>query len=543
FQVIAAAASVEYGRALGGTINAITKRGANDFQGSVFYFQRPGSLEARAPGGVETTSMRQHQFGATAGGAILKDRLFYFVAVERLDLRNQNVVTIDPFVAQMIRSSGFSLETGSLPTQERATSIFARLDFTQNATSQWMFSVAQGTEFNDNQIPWGGLVARSSGGSRETANLSLALTHQWQPTSQLINEVRILHTTRDNRLRSLDENGTVQVELQGTAIFGTQRLTPQDTLTTYQQLVDTLTWISGKHTVKAGVDLMATHNRGRAQQNFGGYYVFAALPPLGINTPLEAFLAPNPFGGTGLPAAFVQAFGSSATSFRTDAQSVFLQDEWQLHPRFQLRVGLRYERERIPTFTDAPDYAALANPPAIVDPTWGPVRLPDGPYAYSSLLRPTLNWTGSHLLPRVSFNWQVGEGLRIFGSMGSYAGSTNLAPVFGTRVINGRDQVGIMRTIYDPIMQGPWIAWASADGLAANRRYTTPPPGSRVITIPGEYHLPLQRQESLGAEWSPRPGMRLSLDLLHGKAEGLMNVRDVNAVVNFGGLPRRPDLR
>jgi len=543
FQVIAATPSAEYGRALGGILNAITKRGTNHLQGSLFYFQRPGSLEAISPGSQDRAALHLHQFGASVGGPLVKDRLFYFVAVERLDLQNQNVVSIDPLAAQAIRNAGFSLVTGSLPTREQGTSVFGRLDFTQSPTSQWTLSAARTTEANDNQIPWGGVVARSSGGARETATLSLALTHQWQPTANLVHEVRLLHTTRDNRLRSLDDQHTVQVELQGTAIFGTQRLTPQDTLTTYQQLVDTLTWSRGNHTLKVGVDLLGTHNRGAARQNFAGYYVFAALPPLGINTPLEAFLAPNPFGGTGLPAAFVQAFGSAETRFRTDSQSAFLQEEWQVHPRFLVRAGLRYERERIPAFLNVPDYVALAAPPATVDPTWGPVRLPDGPYAYSSLLRPSLDWSGSRLLPRFSFTWQTNDRVRLFGAMGAYAGATNLAPVFGSRLINGRDEVGIMRTVLDPIMQGPWISWANADGLAVDHRYANPPAGSRVLAIPGEYRLPLQRQESLGAEWRLQPGMRITLDLLHGRAEGLMNVRDVNAFVSYGGLQRRPDLR
>jgi len=543
FQVIAAGASVEYGRALGGTLNAITKRGTNDLQGGLFYFQRPGSLEAKAPGGQESLSLRQHQFGASVGGPLVKDRLFYFVAVERLDLRDENVVSIDPFVAQAIRSSGFSLETGRLPTREYATSLFGRVDFSQSATSQWTLSAARSTESNDDQIPWGGLMARSSGGARETANLTLTLSHQWQPAADLINELRFLHATRDNRLRSLDGDQTVQVELQGAAIFGTQRLTPQDTLATYQQLTDTLTWSAGSHTLKAGVDLIGTLNRGMSRQNFSGYYLFAALPPLGIHTPLEAFLAPNPFGGTGLPAAFLQSFGNAETRFRTDSQAAFLQDEWQLHPQLVLRLGLRYERERIPAFPEVPDYLALDHPPATVEPTLGPVRLPDGPYPYASLLHASKDWSGSRLLPRVSFSWQATEALRLFGSVGSYAGSTNLAPVFGTRIINGQDVVGIMRTLLDPVMQGPWISWASADGLAADHHYATPPPGNRVIAIPGDYRLPLQRQESLGAEWLLRPGMRISLDLLHGRAEGLMNVRDVNAFVTYGTFSRRPDLR
>lgn len=539
FQVIAGGGSAEYGRALGGILNAVTKSGTNATQGSLFAFRRSGDLDAD-PGAA---SLRTYQFGATLGGALVKDRLFYFLAVERLDLRDRNDVGLDPFVAQAILGSGFTVANGPQATSEANSSIFGRLDWTASAISFWTFTAVRSLERNDRQIPWGGLVAQSSGGARETANLALALSHQWLPAATLVNEARVLYTTRDNRLGALDAAGTVQVEIQGAATFGTQRLTPQATLTTYQQVMDTLTWSHGSHTVKGGVDLLESHNRGTAQQNFSGYYLFTAIPQLGINSSLAAFLAPNPFGGTGLPAAFLQAFGHADTDFRTGSQSCFLQDEWQPTPSFLLRVGLRYDRERIPPFPNTADFMALANPPATVDPIYGPTLLPNGPYAYADLLRPSLDWSRARLLPRVAFSWQASKPLRFFGGFGSYAGTTNLALIFGNRLINGTDQYGILRTLLDPLSQGPWIAWANGDGLAANHRYAAPPPGLKVLAIPGTYGMPLQHQQNLGLEWQTQPDMRFFLDLLHARAAGLLTLRDVNAFVPYGPGLRRPDLR
>jgi len=51
FQVVTDGFSAEYGRAAGGVLNIVTKSGGNTFSGSTFFFERPGSLDARAPQG------------------------------------------------------------------------------------------------------------------------------------------------------------------------------------------------------------------------------------------------------------------------------------------------------------------------------------------------------------------------------------------------------------------------------------------------------------------------------------------------------------
>ncbi|WP_306818066.1 TonB-dependent receptor [Archangium lipolyticum] len=79
----------EFGRATGGVMTAVTKSGSNEFQGSVFGNITPGALESaptRVPreGSVITTSQRLWNlgdFGATLGGPVLKDKLWFFAGV------------------------------------------------------------------------------------------------------------------------------------------------------------------------------------------------------------------------------------------------------------------------------------------------------------------------------------------------------------------------------------------------------------------------------------------------------------------------------
>ncbi len=544
FQVLAGGFGVEFGRAAGGVVNAVSRSGGNDFAGTAFWFERPGAWDAQPALGPGTRDLRLRQTGFSAGGPVVKDRLFWFVAAERLEQRDRNVVTIGPDMAALARLQGFPIDLGSLPAEEHITSAFARLDAHPGEAHTLGLSLAWAVEHNENQIPWGGLVARSAGGRRDTRSLGLGLTHRWILSESLVNEARVQYATRDNGLRALEQPGQLTVAVQGVATFGSQMLGPQSTTASYWQATETLTGIHGAHTWKAGLELVDALNRGSLEDTFAGYYLFAALPPLGIPTALAAFAAPNPFGGQGLPVAFVQKFGDPSTRFRSRSQAVFLQDEWRPAPEWSVRLGLRWDRQAFPDFVDTPDYQALAQPSAAVDPVWGPVRLPDeAGRPFGRLLTPSRVWTDARLAPRVGFQWDLAPDLRLFGGGGSFTGAANLGPVFGLRIQNGQGTVSVIRTLLDPITVGPWISWASADGMAQNRRYATPPPGNRLMVIPGELRLPRVDQADLGLTWRPRTGLDLTVEGVRARGRDLSNLRDVNAYVPFGPAARRPDLR
>jgi len=78
FRIITNNFDAEYGNYSGGQINAITKSGANAFHGDVFEFLRNTDLDARNFYSPNLGKFIQNQFGATAGGRILRDKLFFF---------------------------------------------------------------------------------------------------------------------------------------------------------------------------------------------------------------------------------------------------------------------------------------------------------------------------------------------------------------------------------------------------------------------------------------------------------------------------------
>jgi hypothetical protein len=83
FQVSSSSFTAELGQSAGGTVNAITKSGTNQLHGDAFYDLRYPSLNAldpvfKAGGGKTQAVQQQNHFGGSAGGALVKDRLFLF---------------------------------------------------------------------------------------------------------------------------------------------------------------------------------------------------------------------------------------------------------------------------------------------------------------------------------------------------------------------------------------------------------------------------------------------------------------------------------
>jgi hypothetical protein len=96
FQVITSNYMPEYGRAMGGVVNIVTKSGTNDVHGNLFAFLRDSAIQAQNPFSVNVVPNAQTGFqaipvkppytrvqaGATLGGPIQKDKTFYFFAYE-----------------------------------------------------------------------------------------------------------------------------------------------------------------------------------------------------------------------------------------------------------------------------------------------------------------------------------------------------------------------------------------------------------------------------------------------------------------------------
>lgn len=90
FKVLTSLYSAEFGRNSGSVINVTTRSGANAFHGSAYEFLRNTKFNARPFFFPQRRPNIQHQFGANAGGRIIKDRTFFFAGWESSRQRNGN---------------------------------------------------------------------------------------------------------------------------------------------------------------------------------------------------------------------------------------------------------------------------------------------------------------------------------------------------------------------------------------------------------------------------------------------------------------------
>lgn len=566
FVVVANGFSAEYGRAAGGALNIVTKSGGNDFTGDAFFFYRSGKWDAKRPFAGDTESpFTQRQFGATVSGPLIKDKLFYLISVERYDTDDSTNTIFDPaFVTAVQSASGYTLHPGIQTWNESYTTGLIKLDWYASVASHWTFRYNAAKESNGSQLGWGGgggalgTLDITAGGTRDITDQAFSLANLWTPSSTFVNDFRILGSKRDHDLQSLDPNLGPSITLAGEATFGTQRFLPQVRTEKDYELFDAATWFAGKHTLKLGVDLMRTNLTGTLPLQFAGVYRFQAFGA--FTDPLQTLQAPNPYGGQGLPVAFIQGFGQDSLDVDASYYSAFLQDTWQITDRFSLNLGVRYDREQLPKFKDTTDYDALAAGGPQQLSSWsvgtlpgstGGTAVPGGPYYAADLFNHSNDWSSSRVSPRLSFNWQATDTTRFYGGYGTFSGRTQLGPYSAVYLNNGTDLITLVQILQadpsDPT--APWRTWANAAGNT-NRRYQSFPGGIKSLLLPGHSEMPETKQANLGFEAAPLQNLKFTVDLVYAKGEHFLTVRDVNALVPDPGFgttsttpTRRPDSR
>jgi hypothetical protein len=95
-QVVTSGGQAEYGRALGGYVNLVTRSGTNTLHGDVYAYGRNQRVNAANALSGAKLPLTQAQYGASLGGPAVRDRTFYFVNAEHRALNQSGLVTINP---------------------------------------------------------------------------------------------------------------------------------------------------------------------------------------------------------------------------------------------------------------------------------------------------------------------------------------------------------------------------------------------------------------------------------------------------------------
>lgn len=502
YQVITNPYAAEFGRTAGGVINIITRSGTNTFRGSAFYFYRSDSLATKDPITGQTVPLKDHRFGLSAGGPLVKDRTFFFTAYEHQGTDTANAVAITDADVALIRSQGFAVENGNVPYEQRRDNVVLKID--HSFSPSLLLTVRGNWEKgkNGNEQTWGGLVARSAGGIRDNRDTSgaLSLTSVFGTTA--FNELRGLYSDASYEVKPLDEGYGVSVTLPGVATFGTQRLLPQPRDTKITQVFDAFSLeLSPKVRLKLGAEYDRFQLSGSLPNFFAGLYRFSALPPI-------PGLAPNGLTvrqafGAGVPAVFIQAFGDPTGSDSLVQFGAFAQTDLTLSPEFLLRLGVRYDYEK-----------------------------PIAPFT-----------SDNNVSPRISFSYSPTQSIRVKGGYGRFYGVSALGPMFAASVLDGVR----VRTQIRSILGGPspLVPWRLPQRRFPNEASAGVGVLPQFILRPGEFQSTYSDQVSLGMEASPSNKLLLSLDGVYTRGKNVFIARNINPITNPTGTPatQRPDPR
>jgi carboxypeptidase family protein len=411
YQVMLAPYDVRVGNFAGVSINAVTKSGTNDINGSVYTYWRNRSMERDQP---YLTAFKQLQYGAAIGGPIVKDKVFFFVNPEwqtqgkpasgpALGDANTKVTPdlvksfTDALSARGMTNLG---DAGRVNNQNPLTNFFGRLDFALpwNSTLVLRDNYAHAEQ----QV-----FSRGASGATPafglTSNLYQFTSDKNAPVAQLrtnfangaYNEVIVAYTRiRDKRATP----GTLQPQIT-TFVNGTaQLIAGTEQSSQANQLDQDIFEVTDNYTIPIGSSNRLTIG-GQGQwykvrnlfgQNLVGAWTFGSLDSLQAGTPRQYQV--------GVPVT-----GDGAVRFRAGQFAGYVQDDWTATPNFNMSFGVRFDD---PVFFSKP---------------------PSNPTVLTQFNRNTAEVPTSNLQisPRVGFNWNVnGDGRnQLRGGVGVFQSS------------------------------------------------------------------------------------------------------------------------
>lgn len=412
-QVVLAPYDVSYGNFTGGGINAVTRSGTNNIEGSVYYFLRNENTIGKDPvSRIKSTKFSDKQYGFRIGAPIIKNKLFIFVNGEMARRTAPTIfnagesgallsTTEAQELADNLRSR-YQYDVGTFnpfDAETQSDKLFGRIDW--NLSEKHRLTVRHNyiDAFDDNILRSGTLFRFGNNTYRfnNKQNITVAELRSRFNSTYSNNLILSMHRIRDFRstygslfpsIEITKGSGTIQL---GSERSSTANELDQDIL----EITDNLKIFKGKHTFTIG-----THNeffkfRNLFINNFNGRWRFASVTDFYADQPRQFDVT---FSGN------KAADPRPSAEFKAAQLGFYVQDEIQVNPKFRVTAGLRVD---VPILSTKP-----ANNPD-VEATFG------ANYKTSNTPSGQLLWA-----PRVGFNYDV-EGNRnlvVRGGIGVFSG-------------------------------------------------------------------------------------------------------------------------
>jgi hypothetical protein len=335
FQVVTSGGQAEFGRALGGYVNVVTKSGTNALHGDLYGYFRTSRLNASNALLHAVLPLTQAQYGASLGGPVTHGRTFYFANFEQRLLNQSGLITIAPSNVAAINARlsefgylGPSIFTGLYPNPVHNSNFLGKIDHQFSPKDQFGIRYSLYDVHSTNSRGAGALSAASASAGLDNTDQTVAVSNIATFSSRLVNETRAQFTRGNLKAAPSDPIGPA-VSISGVASFGTLSGSPTARLNNLYEVTDNLSYQLRSHAIRVGGDFLYNDDTITFPRSIRGSYSFSSL---------ANFLA-----GTYNNSGFTQTFNQFVVSQTNPNVGFYAQDEWKPSSRLTLNVGLRYD--------------------------------------------------------------------------------------------------------------------------------------------------------------------------------------------------------
>ena len=453
FQVSVAPYDVKLSGFAGGAISAITRSGTNNFEGSAYFLNRDESIAGKTPPSLAGANGRQkladftaQTYGVRAGGALITDKLFYFINYERQDNETPQPFDVSTYLGPSGSRIGelrtklatYGYDAGVFDNNVRtlvSDKLIAKLDWNINDNHKLSLkhSYVTADELSPSRSSANAINFVNGSQTFKSVTNSTALELNSRFGNKFSNNLVVAFTNVDDdrnpagnpfptvRINDGSTRNNINFGAEG---FSTANLLEQRVLT----ITDNFEINVGKNKITIG-----THNEFSQSKNvfFGnnfGSYTFRSLDDFLLDRkPITFVMNYSLIGGEGDGSLGAAEFGTKQFGF-------YVQNEMRLTDNFKLSYGIRVD---VPVWEDGLTNVDFNNRTI-------PLLEAAGKNLQGATVGSSIRTT-PHFAPRLGFNYDVNgkKYTQIRGGLGVFTSRLPLVWPGGTYNNNGVSQGAI----------------------------------------------------------------------------------------------------